>query len=388
MALLRPRALADLSGEVVEPFVCHVPAAELDDLARRLDRVRWPTRETTDDWSQGVPLREQVSLIEHWRQNYDWRACEARLNRFRQNRTEIDRLGIHFIHVRSKHEHALPILISHGWPSSILDFLDVIEPLTDPTAHGGDARDAFHVVIPSLPGFAFSDKPSERGWNSQRIAAAWAVLMQRLGYTRYVAQGGDWGAVITTHLAQQRPPGLFAIHLNMPQVVPDPLPESPTPEEQQAIDAVQRFKTDGFGYYLEQATRPQTLAYGLADSPSGQAAWLYQIIHEGTFQSIPRDRILDQITLYWLTDTAGSSARLYLEQNAIAKGLNWGVVELPVGCSIFPHELYKPPRAWAERFYPNLFYWNELDRGGHFAALETPDLFTAELRACFRAVRG
>jgi pimeloyl-ACP methyl ester carboxylesterase len=376
----------------ITPFKYKAPQSALEDLKERLKRTRWPDRETVKDWSQGVPLAKMQAVVRYWQTEYDWRRCEARLSRFPQYRTKIDGLNIHFLHVRSKHEDALPILITHGWPGSVLEFLKVIDPLTNPTAHGGRAEDAFHVVVPSLPGFAFSDKPAERGWNNARIARAWAELMQRLGYKRYVAQGGDWGAFITTAMAQQRPPGLAGIHLNFPLVLPDPIPtEGLSAAERKAIDAVKRFQTAGSGYLLLQTTRPQTIGYALADSPAGQVAWLYDIFKVATDnrgdpeQALSRDEMLDEITLAWLTNTAASSARLYFE-NA-GGSFNAGVVEIPAGYSIFPREFYSPPRHWAERVYPKLIHWNELDHGGHFAPWEQPTLFIKELRDCFRSLR-
>jgi pimeloyl-ACP methyl ester carboxylesterase len=381
------------TGEEITPFTHHAPQSALDDLKQRLAQTRWPERETVSDWSQGVPLEKLRGLVEYWRTDYDWRRCEEALNRFPQYRTEIDGLGIHFIHVRSKHPNALPIILTHGWPSTVLLFRDVIGPLTDPTAHGGRAEDAFDVVVPSLPGFGFSDKPAERGWNAERTARAWAVLMARLGYRRYVAQGGDWGAYVTTAMAQQRPPGLAAIHLNFPQVIPDRIPAKLSPEQKRAMDILNQFLTDGSGYFRIQATRPQNIGYALIDSPAAQAAWIYEIFNSGTGNQgnpedvLTRDQMLDEITLYWLTGTAASSARFYLEQAAVlGKRNNPGRVDLPVGCSVFPHDL-PAPRSWAKQVYPKLFYWNELNRGGHFAALEEPELFTEELRNCFRNIR-
>jgi pimeloyl-ACP methyl ester carboxylesterase len=378
----------------VTPFTYHAAPSALDDLKRRLAQTRWPERETVVDWSQGVPLIKLRALVDYWRTAYDWRRFEARLNGFAQYRTEIDGLNIHFLHVRSRHANALPIIITHGWPGSVIEFFKIIEPLTNPTAHGGRAEDAFHVVAPSLPGFGFSDKPPERGWNAARIARAWSELMRRLGYTRYVAQGGDWGSIVTTTLAQQRPAGLAGIHLNMPVVFPDPLPTTgQTPAEQRAIEKFKLFQSDGFGYFLEQSTRPQTIGYALADSPLGQAAWIYEKFHDWTDNSgdpesaLTRDEMLDNITLYWLTETAASSARIYFEQARLGSINNSGRVDLPVGCSIFPREIVPAPRTWAERFFPNLIHWNELNRGGHFAAFEQPALFTQELRNCFRSLR-
>jgi pimeloyl-ACP methyl ester carboxylesterase len=376
----------------VAAFTYQAPQSALDDLRQRLARARWPEREPVDDWSQGVPLARLRALVDYWRTDYDWRRCEALLNGFDQYRTEIDGLGIHFLHVRSPHPDALPVIITHGWPGAVIEFLKTIGPLTDPTAHGGEGGDAFHVVAPSLPGFGFSDKPAERGWNAERIARAWAELMRRLAYDRYVAQGGDWGSVVTTEMARRPPAGLAAIHLNMPFVVPDPVPtEGLSADEQRAVDAYQRFLSDGFGYFQLQATRPQTIGYALTDSAVGQAAWIYEKFHAWTDNdgvpeaALTRDEMLDVITLYWLTETAASSARMYLENAAVVGAPP--VIELPVGCSIFPREIVPAPRRWAERVYPDLIYWNELDRGGHFAAFEQPELFAQELRACFRSLR-
>jgi pimeloyl-ACP methyl ester carboxylesterase len=380
-------------NDEVAPFTYHAPQTALDDLKQRLAQTRWPERETTNDWSEGVPLEKTRALIDYWQTDYDWRRCEKELNRFPQFRTQIDGLAIHFIHVRSKNPNPLPIILTHGWPSTILLFRDVIEPLTNPTAHGGKAEDAFDVVIPSLPGFAFSDKATERGWNAKRTAQAWATLMSRLGYKRYVAQGGDWGAFVTTAMAQERAPGLIAIHLNFPQVIPNHLPDKLSPDQQRAMEVLNRFRSEGSGYLTMQATRPQTIGYALMDSPAGQAAWIYDIYNAGTGnlgdpeKAISQDKILDEITLYWLTGTAASSARFYYEQRALlGKSNNPGRVDLPVGVSIFRHDL-PAPRSWARDVYPNLFYWHQLDQGGHFASLEKPDLFVEELRTCFRNVR-
>jgi pimeloyl-ACP methyl ester carboxylesterase len=381
-----------LANAAIAPFTYHAPQSALDDLRQRLAQARWPEREPVGDWSQGVPLARLRTLVDYWRTDYDWRRCEAMLNGFDQYRTAIDGLDIHFLHVHSPHADALPILITHGWPGSVIEFFKIIGPLTDPAAHGGDAADAFHVVAPSLPGFGFSGKPAERGWNAGRIARAWEELMRRLGYARYVAQGGDWGTVVTTEMARQAPAGLAGIHLNMPFVIPHPLPsEGLSAEEERAAQTYQRFLSDGFGYFLVQATRPQTIGYALTDSPVGQAAWIYEKFHAWTDNdgapedALTRDEMLDVITLYWLTETATSSARMYLENAAVTGAPP--VIEMRVGCSIFPREIVPAPRSWAERVYPNLIYWNELDRGGHFAAFEQPALFTQELRDCFRPLR-
>ena len=382
---------AGIAATDMTPFSYHAPQQALDDLKARLDRTRFPEREPVDDWSQGVPLAPLRALVDYWRRDYDWRRCEARLNGFEQFKTAIDGLGIHFLHVRSPQADALPMLLTHGWPGSVIEFFKVIGPLTDPTAHGGAAADAFHLVVPSLPGFGFSDKPRETGWNSARIARAWAELMQRLGYRRYVAQGGDWGADVTTKMAQQRAHGLAAIHLNMPLVFPEEGDRPRTVEEQQAVEKLARFQSDGFGYFLLQATRPQTVGYALTDSPAGLAAWIYEKFHawtdnEGSPEdAVAVDEILDNITLDWLTETAASSARIYHENEK--ERFYGGVVDLPVGVSIFPKEIVPAPRNWADRVFPNLIHWSELDRGGHFAAFQEPALFVEELRTCFRSVR-
>jgi pimeloyl-ACP methyl ester carboxylesterase len=385
------RAQAD--DNAVVPFSHRASDDALVDLRRRLELARWPEQETGQHWQQGPPLRKLQQLVAHWRTDYDWRRCEAELNRWPQFKTTIDGLGIHFIHVRSRHPNALPIILTHGWPSTVLLFRDVISPLSDPTAHGGTAADAFDVVIPSLPGFGFSDKPGARGWNAERTARAWAQLMQGLGYARYVAQGGDWGAFVTTAMAQQHAAGLAAIHLNFAQTVPDEIPADLLPDQKRVIDALKAWRERG-AYFLLQATQPQLAGYMLSDSPVAQAAWIYDIFNGGTGNTgdpesvLSRDAMLDEITLYWLTNSAASSARFYLEQKAALNGRNSpGPVDLPVGVSVFPNDL-PAARSWASAVYPRLFYWNELDRGGHFASLEVPDLFTEELRRCFRTLRG
>jgi len=383
------------SPEAVTTFQVAFPQAALDDLKRRLADPRWPNKEPVSDWSQGLPLANAQRLIAYWRDVYDWRACETRLNSYPQFRTEVDSLGFHFIHVRSAHENALPIILTHGWPGSVIEFLKTIGPLTDPTAHGGRAEDAFHVVIPSLPGFGFSDQPKEIGWDVTRTAKAWHVLMERLGYSRWVAQGGDWGSAVTTVLAQLRPSGLVAAHVNWPFVIPVPPPQNPTPGEKRALDAAATFFSEGSGYFRQQATRPQTLAYGLADSPAGQAAWIYEKFwqytdHKGDPEdALSMDEMLDNITLYWLTNSAGSSARFYWE-NTVGGMPNVPIerVELPMAASIFPREIFCPPKQWADALWPNIIHWNELDRGGHFAAFEEPKLFVEELRRAFASVRG
>jgi len=385
---------AEAGSNSFVPFTFRASDEALADLRRRIDQTRWPESETGAGWEQGPPLARLQRFIAYWRTNYDWRRGEAELNRWPQFKTTIDGLGIHFIHARSHHQAALPIILTHGWPSTVLLFRNVIAPLTDPTAHHGSAADAFDVVIPSLPGFGLSDKPTARGWNADRTARAWAALMQRLGYTRYVAQGGDWGAFVTTAMAQQRPDGLAAIHLNFAQTMPDKVPSELLPDQRRVVEGMEAWREKGSAYLQLQTTRPQLAGYLLADSPVAQAAWIYDIFNLGTGNTgdpeaaLSRDAMLDEITLYWLTNSAASSARFYLEQGAVLnKRNNPGVVDLPVGVSVFPHDL-PTARSWAPAVYPRLFYWNELDRGGHFAQLEVPDLFTDELRRCFRTVRS
>lgn len=379
----------------VEPFYVSVPQGAIDDLKRRLELTRWPERETVGDWSQGVPLAKAQALVAYWRDRYDWRRFETHVNGFPQYRTEIDGLGIHFIHLPSPHSNALPIILTHGWPGSFVEFLDVIGPLSNPTRFGGPAEDAFHVVVPSLPGFAFSDKPTETGWNVERIAGAWTTLMQRLGYDRWVAQGGDWGAGVTHALARLRPQGLIAAHVNWQFVFPDKLPDDPTAAERRAMERAEWFANDQSGYFREHATRPQTIGYPLADSAAGQALWIYEKFRAWTDNrgnpedALAIDAMLDDISLYWFTDTAASSARIYWENTRIGvAGFSAGRIELPMAASVFPREIFCPPKAWAEALWPNLFYWNELDKGGHFAAFEQPALFTEEIRNAFRSRRA
>jgi pimeloyl-ACP methyl ester carboxylesterase len=376
----------------VRPFTLDVPQAELDRLNAKLDLVRWPDAETGDGWSQGVPLARAQALVEYWRHRYDWRRCEAVLNRFGQFMTQLDGLDVHFLHVRSSHRDALPLLMTHGWPGSVLEFHKVIGPLTEPERHGGEASDAFHVIAPSLPGYGFSGKPTAPGWNVERIAATWSALMTRLGYEHYVAQGGDWGGAVTTVLAARKPMGLAAAHMNIVSARPRTLPRnSPTPEERRALDAMDRYQRSEMGYALIQATRPQTLGYALADSPVGQAMWIYEKFQKWTDcdgapeNVLTRDEILDDITLYWLTNSATSSARLYWE--SLFRQPKVSNVDLPVGFSVFPKELFLSPRHWAAETFTNIQYWNEVDRGGHFAALEQPELFVREVRECFRPFR-
>jgi pimeloyl-ACP methyl ester carboxylesterase len=400
-------AAADDSS--IRPFQVHFPDAVLVDLRRRITATKWPDRETVTDDSQGVQLKTVQELARYWATDYDWRKVEARLNALPQFTTEIDGLDIHFIHVRSKHEHALPLIVTHGWPGSIIEQLKIIDPLTNPTAHGGNASDAFDLVIPSLPGHGFSGKPTAPGWTPVSIARAWATLMQRLGYTRYVAQGGDWGNAVSETMALQPPPGLLGIHTNMAATVPPNIskalafheapPADLTPEERNAWEQLVDFYGKGLAYALEMSNRPQTL-YGIADSPVGLAAWMidhdirsYKLIarvFNGQTEGLTRDDIVDNVTLYWLTNTAISSARLYWDTTQISNGAGFfdaRGVKIPVAVSAFPDEIYAAPRSWAERAYPKLIYYNKLDKGGHFAAWEQPQVFSEEIRASFRFLR-
>jgi len=375
----------------ITPFRIEIPEAELDDLRLRLRRTRWPERETVDGWSQGMPLSYARDLCQYWLDQYDWRASEARLNRFAQFRTEIDGLDIHFIHVRSPREDALPLLITHGWPGSIVEFHKIIEPLSDPQSHGGDPSDAFHVVCPSLPGYGFSGKPGQPGWSTARTADAWDQLMTRLGYARYGAQGGDWGAQVTTGLGIRHPEHLAGIHLNMPIAFPGPdQQDEVTDREKAALATIKHYNDWDSGYFKEQATRPQTVGYGLVDSPAGLCAWIIEKFWSWTDSDgdpasvLSRDEMLDNVMLYWLPATGASSARMYWES---VKTALFDPVGIPVGCSIFPKEIFRPSRRWAERQFTDIRYWNEPDKGGHFAAFEQPELFVEEVRAAFRAFR-
>ena len=375
----------------VTPFSIAASDEELEDLRRRLHATRWPNEEPVDDWSQGIPLSYVKEGCSYWADGYDWRKREALLNRFPQWTTPIDGLDIHFVHARSPEENALPLVITHGWPGSIVEFQKVIGPLSDPAAHGGDPADAFHVVCPSLPGYGFSGKPAEIGWNVQRVARAWSTLMQRLGYDRYQAQGGDWGAMVTTAIGQQDPEHCAAIHLNMPICPPDPETMSDLTEaEQSALAGMQHYQDWDSGYSKQQSTRPQTLGYGLADSPAGQAAWILEKFWAWTDCNghpenvLSRDELLDNVMLYWLTGSGASSARLYWES---FRNPPMGEVKVPVGASIFPKEIFRTSRRWAEKHFGGLLYWNELDEGGHFAAFEQPEVFVSEIRNCFRSLR-
>ena len=380
----------------VEPFQLNVPQAVLDDLRDRLVRTRWPDAETVDDNSQGPQLAKVRALADYWRDDYDWRRCEALLNGLGQHRTEIDGLGIHFLHVQSPEPDALPLLMTHGWPGSVLEFRDVIGPLTDPRAHGGDARDAFHLVIPSLPGFGFSDKPTAPGWGIGRIASAWTTLMERLGYTSWAAQGGDWGAGVTTALGYMTPPGLVGIHLNMAMFQPtDEERAAATPEEQKMLDAAMRYDQLYSGYYKLQNTRPQSIGFSLADSPAGLAAWIYALFQDvsdsgGNPESVfSADAMLDDIMLYWLPNTGASSVRLYWEgmQEMMKGGMPSSPMPTPTGISMFPGEQIRLSRRWAERRFAKLVHFNELNEGGHFAALEQSSLFVEEVRSTFHNLR-
>ena len=378
--------------DTVEPFHLAIPQADLDDLRTRLMQTRWPEPATVDDWSQGAPLARVRALCAYWRDGYDWRRCEARLNGWGQHRTVLDGIGIHFLHIRSPEPDALPMLMTHGWPGSVMEFHKVIGPLTDPAAHGRDRRDAFHLVLPSLPGYGFSDKPAFPGWGVDRIAGAWVLLMERLGYRDWVAQGGDWGAVVTSVIAAMKPAGCRAAHLNMLTLPPQPGDDTdPAPDAKAALDAMKRFGSVESAYARQQATRPQTLGYGLADSPAGQAAWIYEKLHAWTDdggapeQLFTMDEMLDNIMLYWLPNAAASSARLYWE--SLKDATMARATDLPIGFSIFPHDMTRSPRAWADRYFNNIIHWNETERGGHFAAFEQPDIFVQEVTGCFRTVR-
>ena len=375
----------------IRPFTLAIEQHRLDDLHVRLGNARWPEKETVDDWSQGVPLAALRGLVDHWRHGYDWRVCEARLNALGQFVTAIDGLDIHFLYVRSPHEDALPLVLTHGWPGSVVEFLEVIGPLVDPVAHGGRAEDAFHLVIPSLPGYGFSGKPAATGWGVERIARAWAELMRRLGHARWVAQGGDWGAFVTHQIGMLAPQGCLGIHLNMP--IAGPTAEAraaPGEEDRHAFARMEYYKQWDSGYSTQQGTRPQTLGYGLVDSPVAQAAWIYEKLHFWSDHAgdacavLGRDRVLDNVMLYWLTASGASSARLYWESFGKTR---MGAVQLPAAGSAFPKEILPAPRSWAERRLKTIVYWNACERGGHFAAWEQPALFVAELRKAFALMR-
>ena len=378
------------------PFVADIPESDLSDLRTRLKHTRWPEAETTGNWDQGIPLHYTGELAKYWLEEYDWRRFERKLNSWPQFKTEIDGLNIHFIHARSPHENALPLIISHGWPGSVVEFHKIIDALTDPTQHGGKAEDAFHVVAPSLPGFGFSDKPVNPGTSVEKIGTMWGQLMARLGYDRYVAQGGDWGSIITQSMGQTETVHCAGIHINMPIVAPDPdTMDSLTEQETGALEAMGFYNEWGSGYSKQQSTRPQTLAYALADSPVGQMAWIVEKFYawvdcevdgvkhpENIFS---KDELLDNVMMYWLNNTAASSARLYWES---FNKPNLAPINMPVGCSIFPKELFRCSERWARKRFTNLIHWNELDKGGHFATLEQPDVFIKEVRDCFSTLRN
>jgi pimeloyl-ACP methyl ester carboxylesterase len=390
----------------IRPFQVEIPEEKLAELRRRIAAMRWPSKELVADRSQGVQLATLQELARYWTTEYDWRKCEARLNALPQFMTQIDGVDIHFIHVRSPHEQALPLIMTHGWPGSVIELLETVGPLTDPTTHGADAQEAFHLVLPSLPGYGFSGEPTELGWDLGRTARAWAELLGRLGYPRYVAQGGDLGAIVVDVMGRQAPEGLVGIHMNLLVTTlgaPTP-PPGDTEEERAALDAINTLTTSGFGYFLEQSTRPQTIGYALLDSPVALAAWLldhdtdsYDKISRAFLDDEPsgnltRDHILDNVTLYWLTGTGASAARWYWElgqaqAKARAAGQAPPEVSLPVGFTTFPGEIFRAPRSWVETSYPNLIHFNEVDKGGHFAAWEEPELFAAELRAAFSSLR-
>jgi epoxide hydrolase len=387
-----------MMSDQVAPFRIQIPQADLRDLRERLARTRWSEAETVTDWSQGVPRRYLQELCRYWAEGYDWRATEARLNGLPQFRTVLDGLGIHFLHVRSPHQEALPLIITHGWPGSIVEFLKVIGPLADPTGHGGEAADAFHLVCPSLPGYGFSDKPTQPGWDVERIANTWARLMARLGYRRYGAQGGDWGTSVSTSIAQQDPEHVAGIHLNPPLAGPDPATlDDLTEGERAALASLEHAAEWDSGYSQEHATRPQTIGYALVDSPAALCAWIVEKFWAWTDcdghpeNVLTRDELLDNVMLYWLPGTGASSARLYWESirqvNRWISGSTDDTVAVPTGCSIYPKELQRPSRRWAEKRFLDIRYWNELDKGGHFAAFEQPELFVNEVRAFFRLVR-
>jgi pimeloyl-ACP methyl ester carboxylesterase len=398
-------------SDAIRPFRCNVPEAAVADLRRRLLATRWPSRETAPDLSQGIQLATLQDLVGYWGSGYDWRRGEAELNRHAQYVTTLDGLDIHFIHVRSRHADALPLIVTHGWPGSVFEQLKIIGPLTDPTAHGGQAADAFHVVIPSLPGYGFSGQPTAAGWGPEHVARTWGALMTRLGYRRYVAQGGDWGSPITSEMARQKAPGLQAIHINLPATVPadvakavadgGPPPDGLSPQERAVFEALARGAQSGArAYFTMMSARPQAIGYGVTDSPSGLAAWI--LLHPGFTQwlqrdgdpakkYLTRDDVLDDITLYWLTNSGASSGRLYWENGGRSPtaAAAWKTTEiaLPVAISIFKEDSYRPPESWARRAYPSLSYFHEVEKGGHFAAWEQPVLFSAELRAAFRPLR-
>lgn len=377
---------------LIRPFTVDIPDAEIDDLKGRLANTRWPNAETVTDWSQGVRLENTQALIHHWLHEYDWRRFESQLNRFPQFLTTIDGLDIHFIHVKSKNPNAMPLILTHGWPGSIVEFMKLIEPLTDPVAFGGDIADSFDAVIPSLPGFGFSGKPTDTGWTTVRIATAWAELMKRLGYTRWAAQGGDWGSAVTTTLGAMQPEGLVGIHLNSQYAFPAQIPARLSPEEQNAVDTLALYNGDMGGANHLQATKPETIGIALADSPAGQAAWVYDKFQSKTDNNglaedaLTLDEMLDAISLYWFTNSAASSARIYWENRS--GSMAGPKLTLPVAVTVFPRDIPLPPRTWIEATYTNLIHYGEADKGGHFAALEQPETMIREIRAGLKSLRS
>ncbi len=409
VSLLSAHTAMPAESNAIRPFRIDLPEAELIDLRRRIAATRWPDRETVNDQSQGIQLAKLQGLVRYWGTDYDWRKAEAKLNALPQFMTMIDDVDIHFIHVRSRHPNATPLIMTHGWPGSVFELLKTVGPLTDPTAHGGRAEDAFDLVLPSMPGYGLSGKPTGTGWGPDRIARAWAELMKRLGYTRYVAQGGDWGAAIANAMARQAPAGLLGIHVNLPATVPPdvaaalagggPAPAGLSVQERAVFDVLMTYgKKGNSAYFVMMSARPQAVGYGLTDSPAGLAAWM--LVHTGFAQwtygddpkeSPTKDEVLDDITLYWLTNSATSSARLYWENGGqsiiLAAAQKTAEISLPVAITVFPEEVYRAPETWARRAYRNLIYFHEVDKGGHFAAWEEPELFSAELRAAFRPIR-
>ncbi len=401
VSLLPSRLAAAPAGDAIRPFRISVPEEQLVDLRRRIAATQWPDQETVNDGSQGPQLTKFQEIVRYWGTDYDWRKVEARLNALPMFLTEIDGIDIHFIHVKSRHPNALPLIVTHGWPGSVIEQLKIIDPLTNPTAHGGNASDAFHLVIPSMPGFGFSGRPKNKGWNPDRIARAWAELMKRLGYTRYVAQGGDWGSAVSSAMARQAPDGLLGIHINLPSAVPTdvamvlaaggPAPAGLSDKERAAFELLDTFFKKHRAYGAIMGTRPQAIGYALADSPVGLAAWIYDYNNGEPERLLRRDDVLDDITLYWLTNTATSAARIYWETAGqsvvISAAQKTTDISLPVAITVFPGEVYRAPETWARRAYRNLIYFNEVDKGGHFAAWEQPELLSQEIRAAFRPLR-
>jgi pimeloyl-ACP methyl ester carboxylesterase len=398
---LPTQLVAQGARDAIRPFRVNIPEEQLDDLRRRINATRWPDQETVSDGSQGPQLAKFQDIVRYWGTEYDWRKVEARLNALPMFMTEIDGVDIHFIHVKSRHANALPLIITHGWPGSVIEQMKVIDPLTNPTAHGGRAEDAFDVVIPSMPGYGFSGRPRDKGWNPDRIARAWAELMKRLGYTRYVAQGGDWGSPVSSAMARQASAGLLGIHINLPATIPPevaavlaaggPAPAGLSDKERAAFDSLDTFYKKYRAYGIMMGTRPQMIGYALTDSPVGLAAFIYDYNNGEPARLLQKDDVLDDITLYWLTNTATSAARLYWEtagQSVLLSAAQMtSEISLPVAITVFPQEVYRAPESWARRAYRNLAYFREVDRGGHFAAWEEPQLFSEEIRAAFRPLR-